>query len=673
MKRSVTALLTLSAILFLLTSLVSSAQETVSILKEAPFTEPVLETGVLTSYKTLMLDASLLKRIKSEAPATLRLSVPSPDGGTFEVALDKRDIFSADFSVTTPGGKINNLDLGVHYSGRLVNDARSVSAFSLYDNCLFGMVATDAGNYNVVFFRDAQKNPTDRYVVYNDRALSIPNPFHCATDDLPEVPRPYTQKSGEGDDVSSAGCKTLRQYYECDYQTYLDNGSSVQNTVSWVTGMFNVVRYLYHREQIAFRLSEVYVWNTPDSYPNTAQGALNAFGNRLRDNFNGDLGQLLSTRELGNGGLAWVDVLCQSYWDEYSYGRYAYSNIKDAYSNLPLWSWTINCVTHETGHNLGSRHTHWCGWELEPGQFGPIDSCYTAEAHNGVQCYNGPKKNIVGTIMSYCHLGLGTNLNSGFGPLPGNLIRQRVKQASCIAAGNGPAAPKITGNVTYCVGESIELTAGSDEPLTWTGPNGFTANTAGITLPDAQVADAGLYIASINTAECLLADYANVLVTNRPPKPQIVYAEGELKCNPSSTTYQYQWYDVSGNPVGEDRSTFLPSTPGQYYVVISRNGCASPESSKYAFNTTASISENGGESPLAIWPNPATDHLFVQFAPAETSQLAVYDLNGRQVWQQNLSGTQAPAQVDLTSLSNGMYVLEIRNAQTTERIKFLKN
>src|SRR5690606_38736570 len=39
-----------------------------------------------------------------------------------------------------------------------------------------------------------------------------------------------------------------------------------------------------------------------------------------------------------------------------------------------------------------------------------------------------------GTIMSYCHLigGVGINFNNGFGPQPGNLIRARVDQASCL-------------------------------------------------------------------------------------------------------------------------------------------------------------------------------------------------------------------------------------------------
>ena len=48
-------------------------------------------------------------------------------------------------------------------------------------------------------------------------------------------------------------------------------------------------------------------------------------------------------------------------------------------------------ITHETGHNLGSNHTQWCGW---PG--GAIDNCYDTEGN----CEPGPAPVNGGTMMS---------------------------------------------------------------------------------------------------------------------------------------------------------------------------------------------------------------------------------------------------------------------------------
>lgn len=98
------------------------------------------------------------------------------------------------------------------------------------------------------------------------------------------------------------------------------------------------------------------------------------------------------------------------------------------------------------GHNVGSKHTHWCGW---PG--GALDDCYTPEGN----CQPGPTPTNGGTIMSYCHLvpSVGINFNNGFGPVPGDKIRGETTYAAnnnCIAA-NCPAAPSCNAPVNITV------------------------------------------------------------------------------------------------------------------------------------------------------------------------------------------------------------------------------
>lgn len=671
MNKTVTLVTLLTC--FLTTRLFS--QPAYQVLREAQYNEPVLQSGALKSYKTFVLDASVLKRLVGDAPESLTLSIPAPGNGHFEAALQKREIFDPGFRVTTPDGVSQGLDLGIHYAGKLAGDPKSVTAFSFYRDCMFGMVATDAGNFNIVFLRDENKNPSQRYVVYNDRDLTVPNLFHCGTDELPAVPRTDAADKADDGGERSATCKTIRQYYECDNRMFLDNGGSVQNTISWTTGMFNVVGTLYHNEQVSIRLSEVFVWSTGDPYPSATAGeALTAFGNARQDNFNGDLAQLLSTKNAGNGGLAWLDVLCQNYWAEYAYGRFSYSNINNAYANLPLWSWTINCVTHETGHNLGSNHTHWCGWELSPGHFGAIDSCYVTEEDNGVQCYGGPAKPIRGTIMSYCHLGLGTDLNLGFGPLPGNRIRERVQQASCIATGTAVPTPVVTGSRQYCVGDNIQLTATySGGTFSWTGPNGFSSSSTAIGIPGAVTANAGVYVASVTTPQCVISEYVNVQVSTKPPTPNISVSGNTLKCLPSSTSYTYQWYTENGTPVGDGISTFNPGVSGKYYVVVSRNGCASDQSVLTNFNYTAfaSVSENEAGAGISVFPNPASGQVFLQLPGSGRYDLAVYDLSGRLVARQNVTADQSPVRIDVSSMSDGMYVAEVTFEGKKERAKFL--
>ena len=100
-------------------------------------------------------------------------------------------------------------------------------------------------------------------------------------------------------------------------------------------------------------------------------------------------------------------------------------------------------ITHETGHNFGSMHTHACVWPTNSGQ---IDSCH--ESEGGCVSVVRPINN--GTIMSYCHILGAINLTRGFGPLPHDTIVERYNQAICldnpINSSETPVAFKLSQN-----------------------------------------------------------------------------------------------------------------------------------------------------------------------------------------------------------------------------------
>jgi len=174
----------------------------------------------------------------------------------------------------------------------------------------------------------------------------------------------------------------------------------------------------------------------------------------------------------GNGGLAYRGPgYCVT---DYSY---AYAEISSGFSTVPTYSWTVEVLTHETGHNLGSPHTHACSWN---GNNTPIDSCgptYNTQYTEGsCTVVANPTATVGGTIMSYCHLlsNVGIKFVNGFGPQPQRLIVNAINSASCVTGDSTALAfytQQINGNVVQFTSSSTNATT-----LTWNLGNGQTGS-----------------------------------------------------------------------------------------------------------------------------------------------------------------------------------------------------
>lgn len=74
-----------------------------------------------------------------------------------------------------------------------------------------------------------------------------------------------------------------------------------------------------------------------------------------------------------------------------------------------------------------------------------------------------------------------------------------------------------------------------------------------------------------------------------------------------------------------------------------------------------SVKENKLQSVLTLFPNPATDRVFVgvdQYMLGETVNVKVSDLSGREVYGANFNSNKALYELSLPELSNGVYLFE---------------
>lgn len=80
------------------------------------------------------------------------------------------------------------------------------------------------------------------------------------------------------------------------------------------------------------------------------------------------------------------------------------------------------------------------------------------------------------------------------------------------------------------------------------------------------------------------------------------------------------------------------------------------------------------EAPLnsvSIYPNPTSSVLIIK-SEITFSEILMYDLNGRLLKTEHLTTTTTQYQVDLTTLSTGIYFIEIQGENLKHRLKFIK-
>jgi hypothetical protein len=367
----------------------------------------------------LQYDKSATKNLAT----SMTLIIPAGDKN---LQLELQEI-SMDYQIRTSCGQLLPANKNIkHYRGIVKDDPNSLVALTFGENEIMGLVATNEGNFNLVFDQQLGK-----HVFYNDKNMKHKPTFDCETDteDYSNADSKNLLQNSKSS-ICSFG-RIVRLYFETTYD-FLDTLGSVSGVELFVSCLYNQVATLYQNEHIITVLSEIFIWTSPDPFATAP-----SLGNMLtrfrieRNSFNGDIGQLLTVKNFGGGGVAYLNTLCD---DNKGY-RLSVSQIRyHVYQQLPNYSGPVYVVTHEFGHILGSPHTHDCAWNGNNTAIDGCDTIWDNRANGIVRCPPIPAMPPEGgTIMSYCHVQpVGIVFSNGFGPQPGDLIRNRVSNATCL-------------------------------------------------------------------------------------------------------------------------------------------------------------------------------------------------------------------------------------------------
>ena len=226
---------------------------------------------------------------------------------------------------------------------------------------------------------------------------------------------------------------------DIDNFTFGQFGNNMANATDWALAQMAGVEAIYTQElngQWLLQASYVHIWQTTDpmaSFVNDAGGMLDNFrftweSTASLDAVQRDVTHLMSRRgNTGTGGIAYLDVNCSSF----AYG-FSSAMSGSTSTNINSYSWNLDVVSHELGHNFGSNHTHWCGWPGSHRRLLPLRG----------SCGNGPEVG-QGTIMSYCHLDNSTPKVLQFHPLvEQNALIPSMSSASCYGFCEGYTPPE---------------------------------------------------------------------------------------------------------------------------------------------------------------------------------------------------------------------------------------
>ncbi len=385
----------------------------------------------LSDYSIWNVDDRMVSRLLEDKPEQIELTIK--DRGDFKLNLQKVSLspYPRKARIQKADGIEEVIDApdAVFYSGSVYGYDHSIACISVFENEISIVFSDNSDNYTLGKIDYRSDESIGTYVLYRDADLKGDfNPMPCGTTDFsmngfynPDpVHLSKYSKLPRGTFVNECAWNI---FFDIDYNLYLNQGSNASKCINIAYASFNIVKTIYANENIDLASNDIHVWTVPDPFDNDDSGnALEQFRNYWKGRYYaGNFAHLLKNGNYNDsGGRGYVEVSCNN---EFNYAVDGNAVFPASYPNYTHGASTI---AHELGHNFGSQHTHWCGW---PG--GAIDNCAAVEGN----CNPGPPPVNGGTIMSYCQ---GFSLSNGFGPLPGNKIREGAsnKYCNCITLDN---------------------------------------------------------------------------------------------------------------------------------------------------------------------------------------------------------------------------------------------
>lgn len=249
---------------------------------------------------------------------------------------------------------------------------------------------------------------------------------------------------------------------------------------------------------------------------------------------------------------------------------------------------------------------------------------------------------------------------------------------SCPAATHNETLEIIAAsNAAFAYSATAFCEEGSNPTITISGTAGTFSSTAGLEINattgdlDIAASTVGTYVITNTVAAtgvCPEVTSTETIVINALPTAT-ASASGATATVVETTGATYQWINCDDDTeiTGATSSTYAPSAPGSFQVVVTANGCSS--TSACISVTNVSVSSVSLDN-VAIFPNPASDVITIAGLTAAQSTITVLDVNGKVI----ISQVVTAAQTDLTiaNVESGVYFIQVSSETLNGTKRFIK-
>ena len=246
------------------------------------------------------------------------------------------------------------------------------------------------------------------------------------------------------------------------------------------------------------------------------------------------------------------------------------------------------------------------------------------------------------------------------------------------------AAQQITGLASVCQGQSnvtykVPIIANASF-YSWTLPNGTTVTNSidSIIVNFGTSAISGILKVKGNNA-CGNGDSSTLAITVNPlPQTPVITQNGDSLL--SDVIIGNQWYSFTNGIINNATSAFyLPQQIGDYFTIVTLNGCSSDTSNILHFDNTGINYLIGSDCKIIVSPNPFSVNTTISYTLTENKniRLSISDITGREIEILN-EGYQAKGEYKYVftpkSTANGIYFykLQIDNKYVSGKLIYAK-